>query len=151
MKQTYRSMPRQRDENSLQLPINLGGGTIHCCFAEARRDDNKTMAPSPLFLCLLMIRSQNGARPPLRLFLLLRLRWLQHNLYRRIEDTLYVLQFRWEQKWSMLVSLMISHVQQMIEQMAILVGSLSCIRCSMVRLFAFLAPHPICGGKVTMC
>jgi hypothetical protein len=45
-----------------------------------------------------MIRSQNGARPPLRLFLLLCLGWLQHNLYRRIEDTLYVLQFRWEQK-----------------------------------------------------
>lgn len=56
------------------------------------------MATPPLFLCLPMIRSQNGARPPLRLFLLLRLGRLQHNLYRRIEDTLYVLQFRWKQK-----------------------------------------------------
>ena len=44
-----------------------------------------------------MIRSQNRARPPLRLFLLLRLGWLQHNLYGRIEDALYILQFRWGQ------------------------------------------------------
>lgn len=101
MKQTDRSMPRQREE--LAAAASKPRGDHQCSFAEARRDDN-TMATSPLFLCLLMIRSQNGARSPLRLFLLLRLGWLQHNLYRRIEYTLYVLQFRREQKENVSIS-----------------------------------------------
>jgi hypothetical protein len=62
------------------------------------------MAPSPLFLHLPMIRSQNGARPPLHLFLLLRLRRLQHNLYRRIEDALHVLKFGWGEKVNPVIS-----------------------------------------------
>jgi hypothetical protein len=108
MKQTDRSMPRQREE--LAAAASKPRGAHQCCFAGARRNDNKPWQLRPLFLCLLMIRSQNGARPPLRLFLLLCLGWLQHNLYRRIEDTLYVLQFRWEQKKKLLVAHTILHV-----------------------------------------
>lgn len=90
---------------------------------------------------LLMIRSQNGARPPLRLFLLLRLGWLQHHLYCRIENALDVLQIRGG-RISLLVSYMLLHIQQRNGKKAVLVGSLSCIRCSMGRLFAFLVPLP---------
>jgi hypothetical protein len=84
-------------ENLLQLPVNLGGH--QSCFSEARRSNKKKSNGNfTLVLCLLMIRSQNGASSPLRLFLLLRLGWLQYHLNSRIEDTLYVLQIRWAEE-----------------------------------------------------
>jgi hypothetical protein len=65
---------------------------------------------------LLMIRSQNGARPPLRLFLLLRLGWLQHHLYCRIENALDVLQIRGGQDISVSILYVIAHLAKKWEE-----------------------------------
>jgi hypothetical protein len=94
------SMPRQRE---LAAAAGKPRGTTNAVSlkqdATIKKHGNFT-----LVLCLLMIRSQNGASPPLRLFLLLRLGWLQYHLNGRVKHTLYVLQIRWAEE-SPLVSL----------------------------------------------
>jgi hypothetical protein len=88
-------MPRQRE---LAAAADKPRGATNAVSLKQDATIKKSNGNFTLVLCLVMIRSQNGAGSPLRLFLLLCLGWLQYHLNSRIEDTLYVLQIRWAEE-----------------------------------------------------